>query len=380
MITEGDFVEGLLESTIYWFWISNLKGLKKSRIQQLLKHFKTPKNIWKLGKNEIKSVINISEEELNILERSKNYEGLIEALFDLKEKNIFFYSIQDEAYPVMLRNIPNPPPGIYVKGQLPAFEKGYIAIVGSRNCTEYGKNVVRELGRELVKRGIGIISGLAYGIDSEAHKVALEFGGNTVAVLANGLDNCYPPGNINLMKSIEVTGALISEYPPTTKAIPSFFPARNRIISGLSKGVLIVEAGEKSGALITADLALEQGKEVFAVPGSIFSSTSTGTNKLIQQGAKLVTKVEDILEEIKLNMDIYNKYNNKEDKPYKNESISGLALEENIVYDCISFEATSMEYLSVKTKYNIDKLQAILTLLEIKGLIKQLPGKKFIRI
>jgi DNA processing protein len=268
--------------------------------------------------------------------------------------------------------------GIFVKGSLPVFEKGYLAIVGSRKCSEYGIRVVRKLGYDLVKMGIGIISGLAYGIDTQAHKVALEYGGDTVAVVANGLDICYPSNNLNLMKSIEEKGAIISEYPPGTNAIPGFFPARNRIISGLSQGVIIVEAGEKSGALITADLALDQGKEVFAIPGSIFSNTSIGTNKLIQQGAKLVTNIEDILEEIKIYM--HNKCNSKEVSQSKNVSISGLALEENIVYDCISFEPSQIELLSFKTKYNINKLQSILTFLEIKGLIKQLPGKRFIRI
>ena len=195
-------------------------------------------------------------------------------------------------------------------------------------------------------------------------------------MVANGLDICYPKSNAKLMEEIQEKGVLISEYPPGTKPIPVFFPTRNRIISGLSQGVIVIEAGEKSGALITADLALEQGKDVFAVPGSIFSSASKGTHRLIQQGAKLVTDVEDILFEINSNF-INNKANGN--LQYEAKIVNRLAIEENIVYDCISFEPSHIDVLSVKTHYPINQLQGILTLLELKGLIQQLPGKRFVR-
>lgn len=371
-------MDNSLDHSIYWVWITTIKGLKKSKIKQLIHCFKSPKEIWELNRREIKRQLNFSEEELNILEKSKSINKIQKWLSNLERNHISYYSIEDREYPSILKNISNPPMGIYVKGKLPCFENGFLAMVGSRKCTEYGIRVARKIGQDLVKMGFGIISGLAQGIDTQAHKITLELEGHTVAVIANGLDICYPSNNMNLMKSIEEKGAIISEYPPGTKPIPWFFPARNRIISGLSQGVIIIEAGEKSGALITADMALEQGKEVFAIPGNIFSLTSIGTNKLIQQGAKLVSNTDDILEE--LNINVHNNYNNKKNIQYKDESISRLAIDENLVYDCISFEPSQIDILSVKTNYDINKLQGLLTLLELKGLIKQLPGKRFIRI
>lgn len=209
--------------------------------------------------------------------------------------------IENENYPVQLRNIYNPPLKLYVLGNKEILKQKAVAIVGSRDATEYGKKVAFQFSRNLSENGINIISGLALGIDTYAHLGTLQNNnkGKTIAILGSGLDNIYPKQNVELAKTIiKNGGCIISEYPLGTKPEKLHFPQRNRIISGLSKGVLVVEASEKSGSLITADFALEQGKEVFAVPGNILINTSVGTNNLIKQGAKLVTNYEEVLEEI----------------------------------------------------------------------------------
>mgnify|MGYP003300428085 CR=1 FL=1 len=209
--------------------------------------------------------------------------------------------IQSEEYPKQLKNIYDPPVKLYVLGNKQLLSQKGIAIVGTRKASEYGKKVALQFSKDLSQKGINIISGLALGIDTYAHLGTLQQNsiGKTIAVLGSGLDNLYPKQNIELAKKIiKSGGCLISEYPIGTKPERQNFPQRNRIISGLSKGVLVVEANEKSGALITTDFALEQGRDVFAVPGSVFSHISVGTNNLIKQGAKLVSKCEEILEEM----------------------------------------------------------------------------------
>jgi len=372
----GDSVNEEMNKTLYWTWITTIKGLKRSRIKQLLEYYKTPEEIWREDLEALKSLFKLTNEELTLLRNSKNPKLLKKWIYDLEQMGIFYYSINHPLYPSLLKNISDPPLGLYVKGDMPSFDQGFLAMVGTRKCSEYGRRAAKKLAQDLSQKGFGIISGLAEGIDTVAHKSTLEAGGLTVAVVANGLDICYPKSNAKLMEEIQEKGVLISEYPPGTKPIPVFFPTRNRIISGLSQGVIVIEAGEKSGALITADLALEQGKDVFAVPGSIFSSASKGTHRLIQQGAKLVTDVEDILFEINSNF-INNKANGN--LQYEAKIVNRLAIEENIVYDCISFEPSHIDVLSVKTHYPINQLQGILTLLELKGLIQQLPGKRFVR-
>ena len=210
-------------------------------------------------------------------------------------------SIENMGYPEQLKEIYNPPLKLYVLGNKEILKQGGIAIVGTRKATEYGKKVALQISRKLSETGINIISGLAIGIDSSAHLGTLYENsvGKTIAVLGSSIDKIYPKENVELARQIiKFGGCIISEYPLGTETIKSNFPQRNRIISGLSKGVLVIEAGEKSGALITADFALEQGREVFAVPGNIDGAHSKGTNNLIKEGAKLVTSYEEILEEI----------------------------------------------------------------------------------
>jgi DNA processing protein len=248
-----------------------------------------------------------------------------------------------------------------------------IAIVGSRKATAYGKWASEKISGELAKLGITVVSGLAKGIDTESHKGALKENGRTIAVLGSGIDNIYPRTNEQLFNEISHSGCIVTEYPIGAQPLASNFPQRNRIISGLSLGVIVVEAKERSGSLITVEHAIQQGKEVFAVPGNINSLYSVGTNKLIKDGAKIVTEVEDVLEEInelKTKIDIYN--NEK-----KNIDYSSLSETEIMIVKCISEGPIHCDSIVYNTGLNISIVNSTLTILEIKGIIKELQGKVY---
>ena len=216
----------------------------------------------------------------------------------MKENNIEIISIEDKEYPVLLKNIYNPPINLYIRGNKNILNNLSIGIIGCRDFSEYGKNIAEKFSYYISKNNINIISGLAYGIDSFAHIGAIMAKQRTIAILGNGLDTIYPKENIKIAnKILELDGAIISEFPLGTRPQKINFPSRNRIISGMSKGILVVEAKEKSGTLITVDFALEQGRDVFVIPGNIDSENSVGTNELIKQGAKLVTDWKEIVEE-----------------------------------------------------------------------------------
>jgi len=277
----------------------------------------------------------------------------------------------EEAYPAMLRHIPNPPYILYYRGQIECLAGFAIAIIGSRLASYYGRNTARKLGRELAMQDIVVVSGLARGIDSEAHRGALETG-RTVAVLGCGLDVVYPPENDKLYSDIAANGAVISEFPRHTGPEPGNFPMRNRIISGLCRGVVVVEAQEKSGALITADFALEQGRDVFAVPGPINSKTSVGTNNLIKQGAKLVSSLADIIEE-------YEVLAGPVSKEPQQAILSFLSGEESQIMEIIANDPGHFDSLLERTGFNIGQLSTLLLQLELRGIIVALPGNYYIK-
>jgi len=277
----------------------------------------------------------------------------------------------EEAYPAMLRHIHNPPYVLYYRGQIDCLAGTAIALVGSRLASYYGKNTARKLGRELAARGIVVVSGLARGIDSEAHRGALETG-QTVAVLGCGLDVVYPPENKKLYSEIADNGAVVSEFPCHIGPEPGNFPMRNRIISGLCRGVVVIEAQEKSGALITADFALEQGRDVFAVPGPINSKSSVGTNNLIKQGAKLVSSLEDIIEEYE---DVASTLSGELAQPV----LPLLSREENQILESIENDPGHFDYLLERTGLNIGQLSTLLLQLELRGIITALPGNYYIK-
>jgi len=280
----------------------------------------------------------------------------------------------EERYPACLKNIPNPPLLLYCRGQVELAQRQGVAIVGSRKATQYGRKVAREFSCQLAEKGLTIISGLAWGIDSQAHLGALEAGGATISVLGSGINIVYPRENLDLYQQICLKGLVISEFPWDTPPLPNHFPMRNRIISGLSLGVLVVEAQAKSGALITADFALEQGREVFAVPGPIKSPYSAGTNHLIKQGAKLVTCVDDVLEEFP------GWAKEEADKSPVQPVLPMYTEKESQVLMHIGYEKCHRDELLRLTGFNHSDLSLVLLKLELEGIVQSLPGNYYVKI
>jgi DNA processing protein len=285
------------EELKYWLALKSIEGIGPEFIQALLLRFSPLSAVFKASRAAVESIPGIKKKTAAAILSFKEWDKISRQLDALEKAGIQVITFCDDLYPAGLRNIYGSPPFLYVLGSLQK-EDINLAIVGSRQASTYGRYTTERFSRELAQKGVTIVSGMARGIDTCSHRGALSAGGRTIAVLGSGPDVVYPPENKKLFSAICQNGAVISEYPPGTEPLPYHFPARNRIISGMSYGVLVVEAGEKSGSLITARLALEQGREVFAIPGSIDSPASRGTNSLIKQGAKLIENVDDIIEDI----------------------------------------------------------------------------------
>lgn len=283
-------------------------------------------------------------------------------------------NLKDSEYPENLKNIYKPPSEIYIRGSILPQDKNAIAIVGTRRATYYGLEQCRKLSYDLALRGITIVSGMARGIDTAAHKGALQAGGRTIAVLGSGHDHVYPPENKNLYDKIVESGAVISEFKSDTRPFKANFPRRNRIISGLAIGVVVVEAPERSGALITANFALEQGREVFAMPGNINSAKSSGTNKLIKEGAKLIEGIEDIFDELG------NAFDTKKIDEHKSPKPADLSSAEKMIYDTLEDDPKSIDEISEILHLSTQEASLVLLKLELKKLIKTLPGNNFIKV
>lgn len=281
----------------YWIWLSRIKGLGPIKIKQLLDIYKTPERIWELSKKELMNIKGIGEKMADEIIEATYRKNLDQYVDYMKKYHIGMITVYDHDYPEKLKHIYDAPVILYYKGNKDLLkEDNAIGMIGSRECSEYGKEVSLRFSYELAKRGTCIVSGMAKGIDSYSHKGCIKGGGKTIAVLGNGVDQIYPKENTALYNEIIQTGGLIlSEYVIGTKPSRLNFPARNRIISGLSNSIIVIEAKEKSGTLNTVDFALDQGKDVFVVPGNITSQNSIGTNELIKQGAKCITRVEDAL-------------------------------------------------------------------------------------
>ena len=296
---------------------------------------------------------------------------LIQGFKILERYSVSLVSFWDDNYPEVLRHIHDPPALLYLRGQLP--EGDGLAIVGSRRATAGGSLLTREISAELAKRGVCIVSGLARGIDTAAHLGALNAEGNTIAVLGCGIDRVYPSENQQLFQRILEKNAIISEFPPGVQPLPGHFPGRNRIISGLARGVLIVEAAEGSGSLITGDFALEQGRELFAVPGAVKNSTSCGTNRLIKEGAQVVTEAEDILQI--LWPDLPTVSAKKAEESFIAE-LDGSALK---LYQTLNFEPRHADELGRACGLTPMEVSATLLDLELRGGVLTLPGGRYIR-
>jgi DNA processing protein len=287
-----------------WLKLVSIKGLGQGKIRRLLKIFHSAQKIFEADKHQLSNLAFLPENVVHEIVRNEDNEFIEKQLRMLEKCHVRLISITDEEYPDLLKFIYAPPVLLYIKGKILPGDGRSLAIVGTRRPTNYGRMMAHKIGSEIAKAGFTVVSGLAYGIDSCAHKAALNVGGRTAAVCGTGLDIVYPAVHRALAKDIIQSGALISEFPLGTKIEAWNFPTRNRIISGMSKGTLVIEGGKNSGALLTAKMALDQNRDVFALPGNINSPQSEGPNYLIKLGAKIVTKAEDILEEYHIKMQV----------------------------------------------------------------------------
>ena len=362
-----------VDKRLYWIWLSKIKGLGPIKSRELLERFENAQGIWQANKEELNKVPKIGPVLSSQIINSKQKFSPQQEVKKLKKSQVKLVTLKDKCYPKLLKEIYAAPPVLYYRGSLVQCEVPCLAVVGTRSCSEYGKRTAYLLAKKLSSLGFIIVSGLARGIDTRAHQGALQTG-LTYAVLGSGFNHVYPSENSQLAAQIAEQGAVISSYhldqPPTR----GNFPARNRIISGLSLGTIIVEAPTKSGALITANYSLRQGREVFAVPGDINKNSSQGTNDLIKSGAKLVQDVDDVLEELVLD-DYLLKRLNKENKTEINSN--ELEQRQNLVYNNLSYQAQQFEKILSNVKMEARELSSILAQLEINGLIQQLPGKRF---
>lgn len=361
-----------MNSDVYWLWLKGIEKLTALKIGKLLEKFNDAYEIYNADYSDILDCEFIDEAIADNIYNNKDLEKANKEFELLNKNNVSIITPQSISYTEKLKNIYNNPVIMYKRGEYDLSDDDlYIAIIGSRKATQYGIRTAQRLSYELAKRGIVIVSGLAYGIDAAAHKGALDAGGKTVAVLGCGIDVIYPKSNEALYKEIVKNGCVISEYGLGMEAAPYMFPTRNRIISGLSAGCVVVEAAEKSGALITAKLALEQNREVFAVPGNITSPESSGTNELIKRSAaKLVTSYEDILIEI---VPSYNKKENitKEEKP----DVPQMSEEENKLYKIILKGINTIDEIAVNAQMSTSSVSSILTMMEINGIVYKDKGK-----
>lgn len=343
-----------------------IDGLGPIRLKSLIDHFEDPKLAWEADGKKLKEIGIPSKVVELILETRKKLDPEVYGQ-SIEQAGIKWLTFFDEGYPKLLKQIYDPPIILYYKGEiLPSDEKA-VAVVGTRKITGYGKLVTEKFTSELVVSGLTIVSGLARGVDAEAHRAALEAGGRTIAVLGGGLKKIFPPENEWLAGQIIAGhGSVISEFPPDYSSLPGNFPARNRIISGLSLGVLVTEAAQDSGSLITARLALEQGREVFAVPGPVTSDLSRGPADLIKEGARLVFEPSEVLEELGINK--------VQSEKGKVQSLVNLSEDEKKILGCLDNESRHLDEICRSLSLSAALTSAALLKMEISGLVKNLGG------
>jgi len=360
-----------------WLSLHLVPELGAIGCQKLANVFGGPQKVFKASRKELEQIGGIRKKAINCIVENPPHETARKQMELAARCNAAILSIEDPGYPEILKNIYNPPTILYVKGNTACLKKSSIAIVGSRAATSYGLKVARMLGEGLARKGITVTSGLALGIDTAAHAGAVEAGGATVAVLGCGLDICYPQRNKQLAKKITGNGLIVSEYPFGTKPEGFRFPARNRIISGLSLGTVVVEAAARSGSLITAKMALDEGREVFAIPGRVDSVKSTGTHKLLQDGATLVNSVADILAEMPVAHDRQRSPEVDNSSGQSELAISTLTNDEKIIYGLLDQYPQSIDTIVQRATVPVNKVNETLLMLELKGLIEAQPGPQY---
>ena len=355
----------------YWIAFSRIPGLGAVRFRHLEAHFGSLENAWTAGLSDI-TAAGIDRKTANSIMSQRPSISPDAEMERIERADVTVANWNDSMYPPRLKEISDPPPVLYIKGSILPEDERSVAVVGTRKPTAYGREVASQISGDLSRNGTTIVSGLARGIDAIAHRAALESGGRTIAIFGSGLDIVYPSEHSKLTADITATGALVSEFPLGTKPDARNFPRRNRLISGMTLGTLVVEAGEMSGALITVRHALEQNREVFCVPGNIFSPASLGTNLLIQEGAKLVLNYKDILEELNLSVVSYQIEMRELAQP-TDES-------EALLLNQIGLEPVHIDDIQRQTKLPITVVSSALAMMELKGLITQVGSMHFVRL
>lgn len=357
----------------YEYWLASLVALSGRKKIYLRTVFADAKGLYQASPQTLERICVLTEREQQAIQaaQGRSEEELEGQLKYCVQNGIHLAVWGQEDYPARLEHIYNPPYALFYRGSCPQSARSAIGIVGARNCTHYGKAVAEQIGKELALAGVRVISGMAAGIDGAAQRGALLGRGSTCAVLGCGVDVCYPAGNRKLYEQLVEEGCVVSEYPPHTRPLAVNFPQRNRIISGLSDGVLVVEAREKSGSLITADFALEQGKELYAVPGRISDLSSQGTNRLIRQGAGIFLNMEDFLQE----MHIFTK--TEENSSTKKKIV--LENSERLVYSCLDLTPRNLEELLSETGLGLGALVKALETLRDMGIVTEIYKNYYVR-
>ena len=375
-------VDGLQiqQESVYWYWISKIEEVGIKTIEKLLSDFHSMEAVFCASKEDFLTLDYLTEEMRMKLVSDKSIEKLLEELRWLHLRGIHFITYQEGNFPQKLRTIYEAPYYLYYRGELPLDRAPSIAIIGARDCTTYGSELARYYAKELAQYGVQVISGLARGVDGQAHRGALEAKGKTLGVIGNGVDICYPKENYSLFEQLKESGGILSEYPMKSKALSFHFPMRNRLISGLSDGILVIEAREKSGSLITVDRGLEQGKDIFALPGRVNDPLSKGCNNLIQNGAKLVQEPLDIIVELRNQYASYLADYGKERKVIvEDENNKELSRKENRILENLSLTPKHVEMIAFDTKLPIAEVIEALTMMELTGRVYQVLAQCYVK-
>ena len=354
----------------YWIGFNLIRGIGAVRMQGLISAFGDLKSAWEAGPDQL-SDAGLGSKLIERVIQARDQINLDKVWENIERQGIKILTWQDETYPSRLKEIDQPPPVLYLRGEYLEDDLFAVALVGTRRVTAYGRQITEEIAAFLAVNGITVVSGLARGVDAVAHQTALKSGGRTIAVLGCGLDKIYPPEHRPLAEHILQRGAIVSDYAPGTPPEASNFPPRNRIISGLSLAVVVVEAGETSGSLITAEFAAEQGREVFAVPGSILAPQSKGTNKLIQNGALPLLSVNDLMQALDLT---------RVGEHKSARRILPADVTEARLLDVLGTEPLHVDEIRNQVGLPIEKISATLALMELKGMVRQVGGMNYIAV
>ena len=357
-----------MDNLRYWLGFNLVRGIGPVRMQMLLDAFGDVQSAWEASELALQEVKLDRRSRKNLLQARRQID-LDEVLKRVEQADVHALTWDSLDYPTLLRSIPDAPFVLFVRGEITPADEWAVALVGTRKASVYGREVARRLASDLAHNDVTVVSGLARGIDSVAHRAALEAGGRTIAVMGSGVDYIYPAEHRKLAEEIAENGAIVSDFPLGTRPESSNFPARNRIISGLSLGTLVIEAGLRSGALITADFALDHGREVFAVPGSILSPASAGCNRLLRDGAHVVTEVGDILEPLHLD--------HISEKQMAREILPDNATEAAIL-NHLSAEPCHLDELSRNTELPVETISSTLVMMELKGMARQVAPLQYV--